>query len=234
MTLEYQGSELALFAAATNWKTYVADTLRPYLGARVLEVGAGLGANLPYLARDARHRWVALEPDAAMAAAIEASVRDGALPACTVVNGTIDALGPDEVFDTILYIDVVEHIADDRGELARAGRHLGRAGRLVVLAPAHQFLFSPFDRAIGHHRRYSLATLAALAPANSVLVAARMLDSVGFFASLANRLLLRSAMPSAAEIRFWDRWLVPLSRRIDPLIAHRFGKTAVVVWQRAA
>ena len=235
MKLNYQGSELALFAAATQWKSYVADTLRPFLGARVLEVGAGLGANLPFLGGGAARHWVALEPDPELAAEIAARIRDGTLPpTCTVVNGTIDELGADDVFDSILYIDVVEHIEDDRAELGRAARHLARGGRLIVLAPAHQFLYSPFDAAIGHRRRYSLAALEALAPENCVILAARMLDAVGFFASLANRLLLRSAMPSAAQVLFWDRWLVPLSRRVDPLTAFRFGKTAVVVWQRVA
>ncbi|HXQ52321.1 MAG TPA: methyltransferase domain-containing protein [Stellaceae bacterium] len=235
MKFDYQGSELALFATAVHWKSYVADTLRPFLGVRVLEVGAGFGANIPYLARGASRHWVALEPDPELAAAIKARVAAGALPSsCMVINGTIDELGADELFDSVLYIDVVEHIADDRGELARAARHLGHAGQLIVLAPAHQFLYSPFDAAIGHHRRYNLAALEALTPENCVVRAARMLDSVGFFASLANRLVLRSAAPQPGQIDFWDRWLVPLSRRIDPLTAFRFGKTAVIVWQRVA
>ena len=72
-------------------------------------------------------------------------------------------LAPDlEPQDCILYLDVLEHIADDRAEMKRAAARLAPGGRLVVLAPAHQALFSVFDRAVGHHRRYDRKSLRAL------------------------------------------------------------------------
>jgi hypothetical protein len=66
--------------------------------------------------------------------------------------GTLADVADTEVFDSILYIDV---IADVRPEFQRAVRHLRRSGFLIVLAPAHQFLFSPFDTSVAHHRRYN-------------------------------------------------------------------------------
>jgi hypothetical protein len=60
-----------------------------------------------------------------------------------------------------------------------------------------------------------------------------MLDCAGFFASLANRLLLSKALPSPRQIAVWDRFLVPLSRRFDVLLGHRFGKTVVAIWRAA-
>ena len=110
---------------------------------RVLEVGAGFGATAQALCRGDTYRWVCLEPDVRLASAIEAARAEGMLPPwCEVVVGTLEgaALGR---FDTILYIDVLEHIEDDRAELARAARHLAPGGHLVVLSPAHPWLFSP-------------------------------------------------------------------------------------------
>ncbi|MGH6989831.1 MAG: hypothetical protein ACREE3_08025, partial [Stellaceae bacterium] len=112
-------------------------------------------------------------------------------------------------------------------------RHLAETGTLIVLAPAHPFLFSAFDAAIGHYRRYTKATLLSAAPPGLSLRWCRMLDSVGFFASLGNRMLLRSAEPSVAEIAIWDRMMVPVSRLIDPAIGYRFGKSIVAVWAQA-
>lgn len=232
MTQAYPGGELELFAAATNWKSYFAGILRPFIGGRVLEVGAGIGANIPFLHNQRVTCWTSMEPDPALAARIEERVAAGRLPPnCHVVSGTIADLEPSKTFDTILYLDVLEHIADDKAELVRVVGNLAPGGRLIVLAPAHQFLFSPFDDAIGHHRRYSASGLARLEPPECALITCRMLDCAGFFASLGNRLLLYKSMPSQGQIAFWDKFLVPLSRRLDAALAYRFGKTVVAVWQ---
>jgi len=231
MTYHYVGSELELFSAATNWKCYFASVLAPFIGGRVLEAGAGIGSNTPYLVTDKVRAWTSLEPDPDLAARISS----GDLPrACQVVTGTIDRLDPAAAFDTILYIDVLEHIAEDAAELAAAARHLAPEGNLVVLAPAHQFLFSPFDGAVGHHRRYTAASLAALTPPGCRLRTSLMLDSAGFLGSLANRFLLSARQPSPRQIAFWDRILVPISRIVDGGTGHAFGKSVVTVWSRSA
>jgi len=59
-----------------------------------------------------------------------------------------------------------------------------------------------------------------------------MLDSAGFFASLANRLLLRSANPTHAQVQVWDRALVPVSRRLDWFLGYRFGKSILALWRK--
>ena len=58
-------------------------------------------------------------------------------------------------FDSIVYIDVLEHIKDDSAEIAAATARLRSNGTLVVLSPAHAWLFSAFDAAVGHYRRYA-------------------------------------------------------------------------------
>ncbi len=232
---QYAGSELALFALAHRWKAYWSVMLRRFVAGAVLEVGAGIGSNVRPLLSDRVKRWTALEPDAALVGVMRQSVAAGELPAnCHPVAGILADLPVTETFDSIVYIDVMEHIADDRAEVIAAASRLAPGGRLVVLVPAHQFLFSAFDTAIGHYRRYNRASLLALAPPGCKLEVCRMLDSVGFFASLANKLLLRTALPTAGQILFWDRVMVPLSRRLDPLLGYRFGKTLVAVWSRGA
>lgn len=57
-----------------------------------------------------------------------------------------------------------------------------------------------------------------------------MLDSVGFFASLANRLLLRTAQPTPGQIKVWDTMMVPASRVVDQLSGFVFGKSVTAVW----
>lgn len=229
----YVGGELELFSSALNWKSYFAHMLRPFIGGRVLEIGAGIGANIPHLYNKRVRDWTSVEPDAELAALIANSIKDGTLPAsCRVLVGTLSSIDEGPSYDTILYIDVIEHIADDRGEIAGAARRLAPGGNVVVLAPAHQFLYSAFDEAIGHYRRYSASTLAALTPLECWLRTWMMLDSAGFFASLANAKLLRAAMPSRRQVRIWDGLLVPISRVLDRGTFHRVGKTIIAVWSR--
>jgi SAM-dependent methyltransferase len=232
MSFTYSGSELELFADATNWKAYSARHLSPYITGRVLEVGAGIGSNIRRLANCNVRDWLALEPDQKLSGEISKGLEQGILPPnCRLLAGTIDAVPPNEQFETILYVDVLEHIEDDRAEVARAAGLLAPGGRIIVLAPAHQFLYCPFDRSIGHFRRYNLTALRRLTPPGCQIVTAFMLDSVGFFASLANRLILRSAMPTKAQIATWDRAIIPISRLLDPMTGFRFGKSVIIIWQ---
>lgn len=232
-TFAYVGGELDLFAAATNWKSYFRSHLEPYLGHDVLEVGAGLGGTTRLLCRGHEQRRVCLEPDAELAERLAQSVCDGQVPAtCEVVVGTLEQIEEGANFDTLLYINVLEHIPGDRGELARAALHLRPGGHVLVLSPAHSWLYTPFDQAIGHCRRYTKRTLAGLTPEGLELVRLMYLDSVGMLASLGNRLLLQSAMPTAKQIAVWDKFLVRLSRVVDPLVAYSVGKSVVGVWRK--
>jgi SAM-dependent methyltransferase len=229
----YVGKELELFQHAIRWKTYYARGLRRFIAGDVLEVGAGLGATSRFLCDGNQRSWTCLEPDAILHAQLEAGLRASPLasPGRALLR-TVASLPAEDRFDTILYIDVLEHIEDDRGELAESSARLRGGGHIVVLAPAHQALYSPFDKAIGHFRRYSRPSLLAAAPPTLQPVAAYYLDVAGMLASFANRLLLRAPMPTYQQILFWDRVLVPASRFIDPILAYRAGKSVVAIWTR--
>lgn len=227
----YVGSELELFSGARHWKSYWSAHLSRWVRGQVLDVGAGIGATARvFAAHPGVTGYLALEPDVALVARMrQEAAGPGLPPRFEAVAGTIQSLPPERRFDTILYIDVLEHIADDREELARAAARLAPDGRIVVLAPAHGFLYSPFDAAIGHERRYDRRSMASAVPAGLEIEHMAYLDSVGMLASLANRLLLRSAMPSSGQIALWDRWMVPASRWLDPLTLGRLGKSLVAV-----
>jgi SAM-dependent methyltransferase len=234
-TDRYLGQELELFAQAENWKDYFGALLRPYLAGDVLEVGAGLGATTRRLCDGSQRSWLCLEPDRAMAGRLaEIVLRGGLPPCCRARAGTVRDLPAEARFDAILYIDVLEHIEDDAAELAAAARLLAPEGVLIVLAPAHGWLYSPFDRAIGHHRRYTRRSLGRIAPPGLRPVALRYLDSVGLLASAGNRFLLRKSLPTARDIARWDGLMVPVSRWLDPFLGFRIGKSVVGVWRAGA
>ena len=233
-TLPYVGNELELFAEARNWKRYFGGIIAPYLRDDVLEVGAGIGGTTRVLCDGRQRSWTALEPDASLADAMRRSFAEAPLPVpARVVTGTLASLPGEARLDALLYIDVLEHIEDDAAEVARAAARLVPGGALIVLCPAHQWLYSPLDRRLGHFRRYSARTMAALTPPPLLsLERLLLLDVVGMLASAANRFLLRQEGASPRQVRFWDRWLVPSSRLVDPIFRHRLGKSVLAIWRR--
>lgn len=228
----YVGRELDLFAIARNWKSYWSARLRPILGGSVLEVGAGVGANAPFLLGDRVRSLLSLEPDPGLAARLKARRDESRDPRWRVLCGTLAATRATPEFDAILYLDVLEHVADDAGELGEATRRLRPGGVLAVLAPAHRWLFSPFDAAVGHHRRYTRSTLEARVPPGLVRVSLAYLDSAGVALSLANKLLLRRTLPTAGNVAFWDGRVVPLAALVDPLTGRLFGRSVLGVWRK--
>jgi SAM-dependent methyltransferase len=226
---------LELFSSAENWKRYCKSRLDRHIWGEVLEVGAGIGGTTRQFFDDRATRWVCLEPDQQMADVLSGRAAEASWPCRPEVRiGDLASVGDSEKFDSILYIDVLEHIEYDGDELRRAARHLKPRGRLVVLAPAWQFLFSEFDTAVGHYRRYNKKMLKAVGPQQLRLAELYYLDSFGLLLSLGNRCILRHALPTARQIQFWDRFVVPCSRSIDPLIGHKLGKTVVAVWENPA
>ena len=235
MTAQYHyvGDELDLFSAAVRWKAYFHRKIEPYLGREILEVGAGLGGTTKALCQGNESRWVCLEPDPMLVDRLQNEQAAGRMSAtCEIVAGTLNDLLSTDQFDSILYMDVLEHIEADRAEMVQAARRVKPGGHVIALSPAHQWLYSPFDRSIGHWRRYTKSSLTAITPDGLDLVWIGYLDSIGFFASLANKAMLHQAMPSRSQIAFWDRVLVRLSEWVDPVLGFRAGKSVLAVWQR--
>ena len=125
---------------------------------------------------------------------------------------------------------MLRHIEDDEKEIEKAAARVSPGGKIIVLAPAHNFLFSPFDTEVGHFRRYNLKSLQALCPPGFSKELSIYLDSLGVLASVANKLLLRQEKPRKSQIRFWDRYLIPVPRVFDPLLSYGVGKSVLAVW----
>jgi hypothetical protein len=199
----------------------------------VLEAGAGIGSNTRLLFNNKVKNWTCLEPDGRLVGTLKSNLlRDPDLNRIQVLNGTLNDLEKSARFDSIIYIDVVEHIETDAQELALAASKLNQSGFLVVLSPAHQWLFSEFDTRIGHFRRYTKKSLKSVAPSELKLCRLRYLDCCGLAASLANRLFLHQGLPKLEQIEFWDRKLVPPSTVLDKLTGYIFGKSILGVWQK--
>jgi 2-polyprenyl-3-methyl-5-hydroxy-6-metoxy-1,4-benzoquinol methylase len=230
---EYRGKELELFETAKHWKKYFASFMLPYLRGNVLEVGAGIGGTTKILCDGRQTDWICLEPDESQVSQIKSLIVSNKLPSyCKAISGTLHDFSTHKLFDVILYIDVIEHIEKDDEELRLATQFLKPGGILIILVPALQWLFSPFDQAIGHYKRYTMTTLRTITPASMVEKKMFYLDGLGVFASLVNKFILKRSYPTPKQIYFWDRFIIPISKKVDFFTRKIMGRTLIGILEK--
>ncbi len=138
----------------------------------------------------------------------------------------------DKKFDTILYLHVLEHIEEDRKELESAYEKLKKGGRLIIMVPKHQKLYSNFDKAIGHFRRYELDFFEK----NLINLERKLLislDSVGYILYFLNKIFFKNeTFPSYLKIFIWDKIFTPFTILLDFFTNYRFGKCIVAVYKK--
>jgi SAM-dependent methyltransferase len=227
---EYIGNELELFQFATNWKNYFSKILTPYIKGNVLEVGAGYGVNTKYLYTHECIKWTFIEPDSNLASRIEEFTSDLILPK-KIIIGTIDNIS-NELFDTIIYIDVLEHIEKSENEIDKIKSNLKPGGHLIILVPAFQFLFNDFDIRIGHFRRYNKRILRNEIRGKLLEKNMFYLDSCGLLASIANKLFLKQSEINLKQVKIWDKVMIPFSKIFDYLVLRKFGKSLIGIFQK--
>lgn len=227
----YGGNELELFARATNWKRYVSGVIQPFIRGDVAEAGAGTGNFTPFLQPAAVKTWTYIEPDASFRHVIRKKIGDKLLPPGMLYH-KLDEVPAGICFNTIIYLDVLEHIEHDKAEILTMIEHLAPGGHIILLTPAFSFLYSLFDKEIGHFRRYNRRQLKYLFDQRSSIVLSKYLDSAGFFVSLANRMMLKQPYPTLRQITIWDALLIPVSKIADKLFFHSFGRSVILVWKK--
>jgi len=203
---------LHAIADARHYNDWLFSRAQPYLGRSVLDVGAGIGT-FTERAADAGAEVTALEPEFGTLL----RERLGGRPAVSVLEQPLETLEGSGEFDSILCFNVLEHVADDEQALRLLRNQLRPDGRLLLLVPAHRFLYGGFDHAAGHVRRYDRAPLRALLEhAGFGVEQLRHVNPVGALGWLARVRLRRSGEWPAASFRTFDR-LVPVLRHLDRL-----------------
>lgn len=198
-----------------RYNRWVWDRIRPYIGERVLEVGAGSGAMTRFLY--GRELVVASDKETPYVDRLRNAFRRR--PGIEVDR--VDLESDDSLaftsrnFDTVTAINVLEHTVDDVGALRRAHQLLQPGGRVIVFVPAGKSLFGSMDRGIGHQRRYEKDELAS-----KLREAGFEVEHVSFQNRMAKlawwlnaKVLGRKALPSG-QSRLFDR-LVPLFRALE-------------------
>jgi SAM-dependent methyltransferase len=194
-------------------------TLKPWLGTRILEAGSGHGNLTEYLLGCGEVAATDLDEEALRRLALSVGAYDNVglfrWDMCAPLPPEAGDLKP----DTVVALNVVEHIADEHEALSRTGALLApQGGRLVMLVPAHPALFSPLDTALGHERRYTRRSLReALERAGYEVVHLQWFNLLGLPGWWLNGKVLRRQRLSSVQLTLY-RWVarvwLPLERRL--------------------
>jgi SAM-dependent methyltransferase len=141
---------------------------------------------------------------------------------------------PPESFDFIYTVNVLEHIRDDEVVVAALASRLKPGGALLVYVPAFPLIYSSMDRKVGHVRRYRHGRLVGvLTSAGLEVEFTSHQDSLGFFAGLLFKLTANdSGTLNRRALIAYDRYVFPISRRVDRLAGVFFGKNLLAVGRR--
>ena len=214
----YPGTELDALACARNYYRWILSNFLPYLGDRVIEVGAGMGTFSQFLlkAGGGLSELVLVEPADNLFPIL--ARRFAGDPRVRVVHGFLEDLANScrGAGDCIVLVNVLEHIEDDQRFLEAAFKLLRPQGRLLLLVPACPGLYGTLDRVFGHARRYTKPDLRGRLRATGFeVVRLRYFNFPGVAAwFLAGRVLRQRTLPPAM-VKLYDRLVVPWASRLE-------------------
>ena len=216
-----------LDSSTPNYADWIVSMLEPHLGRRVLEIGAGHGTITARLAIDGRQ---VVATDLSERCLVELKERFEGHPAVEVRHATVDDLTVDDPYDSVVLVNVLEHIEDDLEVLKQIYARLRPGGKVVIFAPALEALYSRFDDEIGHVRRYRRSQLATtLSRAGFAVPEARYVNMPGAAAwwVLSRQLGLTPTKSYFAST--FDRLCVPAIRRFEARRQPPFGQSLLCV-----
>ncbi len=230
----YIGKDLEAMSFAVNYHRWILDEFRPNLGENIVEVGAGTGNFSRLLLAESPRKLSLVEPSE-MFQHLERNI--------STIETTTDVSLYHSIFrnaaetiaakarpDTIIYINVLEHIEDDLAELQTIHQTLAEGGNCLIFVPALQALYGDFDRKVGHFRRYAKRELEEKCrTAGFYIVRSDYFDLAGIIPWFIKYRILRSDDLSPSAVTLYDKLAVPIVKKLESLIKAPLGKNVLMV-----
>ena len=221
----YAADDLETMSEARNYQAHVFGLVRPHVGSHVLEVGCGIGTMTGQLL-DIAQRVECIEPNLNCATRARDALAGNdrvAIRVCHLEECNRAELAQ-QMFDTVVCVNVLEHIEDDVRALALFHDVVAATGgRVLIFVPALQGIYSQHDAALGHHRRYSKRSLrAAFAAAGLDVVALKYTNPIGLLGWMYNLYISGNTEHTSSQVSLFERfvapWALPIERVVPPPI----------------
>ncbi len=217
---------------ATHYNQWIFSQLQPHIKGRTLEVGCGSGNFTALIAQNCSE-LLAVDLDEEYARQTRSRLKESLQDYSHVQVITADATTMEcmQPFDTIIMLDVLEHIKDDVAVLHRLKQLLAPGGTLLIKVPALESLYNSLDEAVGHHRRYTAATLrTALTKAAYAEPMLSYFNLVGILGWWLNG-LNGQVTPPGEQVGWFDR-CVPLFQTVESRLGCPVGLSLFAIATR--
>lgn len=231
---EVGAATLETMASARRYNQWQFDRIAPFLGRRVCEIGSGIGNLSRLLAAFRPELLVLTDPDPYYLDRLGSWLGRNSMVKVEPLR--LPDPAAHERFnsfqlDTVVALNVVEHIEDDLGAVASVAEMLVPGGRTIILVPALPLLYGSLDIVLGHHRRYTRKQLAELCQrAGLEIEVIRYFNLVGSLGWYLNARLRKAVRIPPAQLRVFDA-LVP-ALRLEDRFNLPLGQSLIVVARR--
>ncbi len=225
--MNYPGKELEIFDKAVLWRKYIYFLVKKYIKNGLLEVGAGIGSFTKNYKNNLKNITLT-ELDKHNIKKLKKRFKGLKIKIETKLTSKLNGK-----FNSILYMNVLEHIKNDKKEINTSLNKLNKKGYLIILVPAHNELYTKFDKEIGHFRRYKVNFFKKLKLKNAKIVKLQYLDCLGYFLYYLNKIFYKNEIyPSETKIFIWDKFFTPLTFFLDRFLNYRFGKNVLCIIEK--
>ena len=229
MVADVQAFWLTNLKRADRFNEWVFSQIQPHLGRNVLEVGCGNGNFTAFLAQHC-DRVTGVDLSSQYVAEARSRLANSSHVKLLVADAT--RLNLNNAFDTIVLLDVLEHIEDDIKTLNQLYDCLEPGGKLLLKVPAHQFLYSPMDKVIGHYRRYNHKTLLkTLRATHFSEPEIWYFNRIGIMGWWLNGKVLKRSLPPSSQVSLFNE-IVPLAKFVENLFSFPFGLSLFAIIQK--
>ena len=211
---------------ADRYNNWIFKQIKPYLGNNVLEIGCGNGNFTVFLAQQCRqltgidinHEYIET-----------AKKRLAKQPEVTILQGDITQLQSQKIFETIVMLDVLEHLENDVAILQQLSFLLKPEGNLIIKVPALNYLYGEMDRVIGHYRRYNKKTLLnTFEKANLPQPKVWYFNLAGIPGWWLNSKVLKRTIPPSEQVSLFNK-VVPILSTVENVVKPPVGLSLFAV-----
>lgn len=218
---------LEIMNTATYYNKWTMEKIAPFISGDILEIGAGIGNFTREFAKLGKV-WAG-------------DFNPGYIKVLKKVLHSNNAGFADiekakyffgkKKFDTLVCMNVLEHIRDDNRALGNMHNCLKKNGKLVLMVPAHQWAYGPIDVNLGHYRRYEVAPLKKqLHKAGFGVVEIRYLSWISIFGWFVSGRILKSSMIPQGQLGLFDK-IAPMFLWIEDVVNMPFGQSVLAIAQ---